>query len=271
MTKNAFSIIDRCIPYSVNAMKLIMADRGMFVADFLLATTVPFFMQLLIWTYLFHENQFQAMGSMSLTQTLFYYALAIGFGRLNSGYDIIAGLSQVVREGSLEPHLLRPLPYPVQRLADFMGGGVLYTIPILITATLFVSNSKTSPSLLFWMGWALLLILSQILCFLLAWSVALMSFSFTRTDFALSLLTTSAAFFGGELLPPLLWPESLQSLMSYNPFRFMISAPAESLVRVDIHFLNESLIWCCGYVAVLTVLCFILWKRGIKKYRGAGG
>ena len=271
MTKALTSYLRSCLPYSVNASRLILADRGMFVADFLLATTMPFLMQLLIWSYLYRENQLNALANLSLTQTLYYYALAISIGRLNNGYDIVAGLSQSVQEGSLEPHLLRPLPYPIQRLADFMGGGVLYTIPIIAIAALFAFISATAPHVSFWLGWTLLLIASQLLCFAIAWSVAVLSFSLTRTDFALSLLTTSTAFFGGELLPPHLWPTSLQPIMSFNPFRFMVSAPAEALVRGDTSFLGEALIWTCGYLVSFGLLSSALWGRGIKKYRGAGG
>ena len=271
MIKKFPSPFERCTPYALNAAKLILADRGMFIADFFLATTIPFVMQVLIWSYLYRENQIPAHESMNLSQTIFYFALAIGFGRLNNGYDIIAGLSQVVREGALEPHLLRPLPYPIQKLAEFIGGGILYTVPILIIALTFVLTTSKIPTLHFWFGWFILLISSQILCFLVSWCIAIMSFTFTRTDFALSLLTTSAAFFGGELLPPGFWPEALQPLMGYNPFRFMISAPAEALVKVDFVFLLESIFWCLSYIFGLTVVASLLWKNGIKKYKGAGG
>ncbi len=272
MSRPRLTFLESSLPYAVNAARLIVMDRGMFVADFFLATTVPFLMQFLIWSYLYQGSSIsRSFGVLSLSQTLFYYAFSIAFGRLNNGYDVVSNLSLNVREGTLEPHLLRPVPYPLQKLADFMGGGVVYSVPIILVLAVFVFIPPVALNSFFWPGWVLLVVVSQILCFTLSWTVAMMSLWLVRTDFALSLLTTSAAFFGGELLPPYLWPEWLRPLMSYNPFRFMISAPAQAIVTMDGGFVMTALAWTSFYAIAFGCLSAFLWRQGMKRYRGAGG
>ncbi|MBI2521012.1 MAG: ABC-2 family transporter protein [Bdellovibrio sp.] len=271
MNTRFFQFFRRCSPFAKNAARLIIIDRGMFVADFFLATTVPFVMQFLIWTFIYSGTGIKTLGSMGLRQTIYYYAFAIAFGRLNNGYDIVSNLSQSVREGSLEPHLLRPLSYPMQKISDFMGGGLVYTVPIIIILCVFLNSSLVLPTPLFWPGWILMLISSQILCFTISWMVGMTSFWLVRTNFVLTLLTTSAAFFGGELLPAHLWGDWLRPLMSFNPLRFMISAPAEAIVTMDINFLWNSLLYTWGYTLFFATIARFLWKRGMKRYRGAGG
>ncbi len=110
--------------YAGAAAKLLVADWGLLISDFMLATTIPYLVQFLIWKMLYLETNTASTLGFSEVQLLLYYAYAISLSRLNNGYDIIQHLSSSIHEGTLELQVVRPCPYPLQRLFDFWGGGL---------------------------------------------------------------------------------------------------------------------------------------------------
>ena len=260
MTLKAF------IMFSNYGLRTLLADRAMFITDFILAIMLPFVMQVLIWNAIYTDSSIQ-IENFTHTQILFYYALVLVIVRLNNGYDVILHLSQQIQEGKLEMMIVKPLSYPLQRLAVFMGESILYLIPVATVLILFYEQI----SLLTLGKFFILLIIAYLMSFVFALLLATATFWIVEYSLLLSFQLVAYSLLGGLLLPPSMWPNFLLPLMQYNPFRYMIAAPAEFIVSGNSALFIEALLGSLIYLAIFLLLFLLSWKRGLKIYTGAGG
>lgn len=243
-------------------------DRSMLITDLLIATGVPFFIQFAIWSFAYETNGADALPQYTLHETYLYYVAVLALNRLNNTYDLIFRVSTNVHEGQLEGILIKPISYLKYNFFIFAGESILYYIPILLIAIFVIFTEATWSGVT---GFVVLSLINLPFCFLLGYLLSLATFWLTRPDLVLSLQAILASVIGGTLLPIAFWPDHLQPLMQYNPFRLIISGPAEYLLRPSMDLLAELL---CLYVAwffVMFISCNKIFKLASNRYVGAGG
>ena len=246
----------------------------MLIVDFFLATSIPYMVLWLLWTHIYSTHGYEQMGGFTYVQTMFYYAYAIAIGRLNNGYDVLHSLSKDIVSGRLEIYLVFPAALPLQRLFDFLGASFLYLLPVITiycAQTFFFMPTLGFLNLIEFVLFLILIIFSQILCFILSFLLGLLAFWFYKDEALLFLLTLFSGFLGGIYLPPDFWPKALQPLMMYNPFRFIISAPAEFLITRDMSLFLHSIVFSIAYIFLFLILGNIVWRLGKNRYTSAGG
>ncbi|WP_273755520.1 ABC-2 family transporter protein [Bartonella sp. MM73XJBT.G] len=244
----------------------------MFFTDFVMGTLSPFMIQLLLWNALFSDTGDNING-FGFQDMMYYYAFALVFSRLNNGYGIIQSFSKHVKEGQLEVYLTKPFSYMTQMLLPFLGESVLYAIPLiaLFTVKLLLSYENISGLVMAFLLFFLIFVLSQLLCFFLSFAIALLSFWVIEYNILLSFSILSSALLGGTLLPPSFWPTWLIPLMKFNPYRFIISAPAEFLSTKNLAVFQQLMLGSIFYILCLLFFIHLVWKKGMKAYHGAGG
>jgi len=256
--------------YLKAGLQSIVADRALVIVDLILGTLIPYCVLYLIWTSIYSDDV-QVIENFTYNQTIFYYAFALALGRLNNGYDVIENFSYFVHEGRLEAYLIKPVSYPIQRLFQFLGESIVYFIPLLFILVIFATVNTVFFQLSNILMLLILLFLSQILCYQIALLVATLTFWVVRSDVLLSFMISISSILGGTLLPPEFWPSYLLPLMKYNPFRYMIAAPAEFVVRPTENLFIEATFFTVFYIGLFFILTKILWSKGLKYYNGAAG
>lgn len=270
--KNLFNYCFGMFFYARNGLLSILSDRAMFFTDIVIGTLSPFIIQLLLWNALFSDMG-NTINGFSFHDMMYYYAFALVLGRLNNGYNVIKFFSHHVREGQLEVYLTKPFSYMTQILFTFLGESVLYCIPLLalFVAKLVLSYENILGLVISFLFFFLVVILSQLLCFLLSFGIALLSFWVIEYNILLSFSILSSTLLGGVLLPPSFWPVWLIPLMQFNPYRFMISAPAEFFATQNLALFQQFFFGSFAYILCLLCLIHIAWNKGMKMYYGAGG
>ncbi|WP_370931100.1 ABC-2 family transporter protein [Bartonella sp. DGB1] len=261
--------------YARNGLLTVINDRALFFTDFVMGTLSPFIIQLILWNAVF-SNQKATVPNFTFDDIIYYYAFALLLARLNNGYDVIKYLSTNIREGTLDVWLIKPSSYIKQRLFTFLGESLLYALPIiilhLIRSISSITDNNINLSILSGLGsLIIILILSQLLSFLLSFTLALLSFWVIEYNILLSFSFVSSALLGGTLLPPSLWPNWLIPIMTYNPYHFTISAPAQYFTTYDSAILIHFLIGSLFYINILYLLICFFWSKGLKTYNSAGG
>ena len=261
--------------YSRNGLLTIVNDRAMFFTDFFMGTISPFIIQIILWHSIFSSNM-ETINNFSFHDMLFYYAFALMFSRMNNGYDMIRTLSSHIRKGELEVWLTKPFSYISQRFFTFFGESILYIAPLFLVFFIkqFFWHAEHNVIVSIVYSTLILLtitILSQLLCFLLSFSLSLLCFWVIEYNILLSFSIFSSALLGGVLLPASFWPTWLAPLMKYNPYHFIISAPAEYMTNFSdtilLHFISGSIF----YVFLFFIIIKIMWVKGMSRYNGAGG
>jgi len=246
----------------------VFRDRSMLITDLVIATGVPFFIQFAIWGFVYKEASPDTTSHYSLEETYIYYLAVLALNRLNNAYDLILRVSTHVHEGQLEGLFVKPISYFKYNLFIFIGGSLLYYIPVLLISAFVIFWSDEWIGVL---GFVALSVVNLYFCFVLGFLLSLSAFWLTRPDMALSFQVVLASVIGGTLLPIAYWPDYLEPLMRYNPFRLIISGPAEFLLRPSVDLLIELLCMYIVWFFVLLAACKITFSFASSRYSGVGG
>ncbi len=252
--------------FARNGMRLVLLDRTLLGIDYFFATSLPLLMQIIIW--------WSMPSSISGPSMIFYFAYAIALNRTNNGYSTIEDVSYSIVSGRIETALMKPVNYPLQKLAEFMGGSIVY-LPLVIAPA--IADFAFNPELSFsrfpvFLGMYLLLItLGQLVCFLISFLISLLTFRTGRTDLVLTIYLSCAAFFGGILLPPDLWPEGARVIMEWNPFAFTVASISQFAITKDFSQFWFALRGGAFYTVLLSLVCIPIWNRVSRQYTAIGG
>lgn len=240
-------------------------DRSMLITDFFLATSIPFVIQAIIWTYVITPASRQ---HLTLDQTYLYYACALSLNRLHNCYDLITKIAEHINLGQLECHLIKPIKYKTYNTYLFLGESLLYALPPIIIAIYIgytTENYYTSAVFI------ALIIPNQYLCFHVGFFLASLVFFLKKPDFILTFHVVAFGVIGGTLLPPSYWPEHLAHVMTYNPFHALVGGPAELLLRPSAERAHELITLSFIWLFFFTALSTSTFNKLQRKYTGAGG
>ena len=257
--------------------KVVVADRGLLFVDTVLATLLPLVVYAVLWGAVFSGDGDAQLAGYGYQQLITYFIYAIALGRLNNGYDIVDRLSHSVLEGTLEAHVVRPVPFPLQLLVGFLGGSVVYLalVGVSFVADMFMRGGQLPLAgvdlIVHIVIVAVVLLCSQLLLFMISFCIGLATFGLKRTDLLLSGLLLAQTTLGGLLLPPDMWSGPLAVIMQYNPFRYLIATPAEVLSSWQTDAAVSAIVPGLCYLVFFSLLAAWLWKRALTSYHGAGG
>lgn len=268
-------MIERHSPYMRNGLRLLLVDRGVLFVDFFIATGVAFFIQFLVWTTIYRDDQ--EIHGFSFNELMFYCALTIFLSRLNNCYDLIEEMAQEIIDGHLEVLMARPTHYLAQKFFAYLGGGALYVVPVIALSLFFCVQhtpaALTSPStaIAYLLIVLAFLFIGTVLSFCIGMILAMTTCWLMQADFVLACLTTVVAFLGGAIIPPSFWPEFIRPLMEYNPFQYFVAAPATFIIQGDIQAGLTALGGATLYTLAMLVIMRLMWRRALNTYSGGGG
>jgi ABC-2 type transport system permease protein len=99
-----------------------------------------------------------------------------------------------------------------------------------------------------------------------------MAFYFEQSQAFLHIKWMLDATLGGYMIPLVLYPDFLEKIISFLPFKFIYFIPASiylnTLSRSQVIF---DLTLGYSWVIILYLISHNFWKRGIAKYSSVGG
>ncbi len=260
--------------YMKNGWRVVLVDRAILFIDIFVATGLTFLMQMMLWKYIYKDSGEVAIQGKTFSDILLYYLYVICLNRFNNGYGIIEDISYTIYSGKIELALVKPFSFKLQKMFDYLGGSLVYLplalLPLIIDVTMF-SNYTVYTGLGLIVGYLVLLVLSQVLCFLLAFIISLITFKSENSGVVLALYSILAAFLGGALLPANYWPESMRLIMEFNPFSYTMGAISEFSLAPSINSFLSCLTGLLIYICIFNLVSNKLWKMLTRDYKGLGG
>jgi ABC-2 type transport system permease protein len=200
-----------------------------------------------------------------------YFLIYMIVSHFTMSWDMFE-FSYGVRQGSLSPHLLKPV-HPIHKDACYnVSFKVITAVMILpVWILLFILLKPTPPSATGLLLAIPALILAGIMRYIWNYTLALAAFWTTRIDAINQLYFTLDSFLGGRIAPIALMPGWLGALAMYAPFWAMNAFPVELALgrippeRILMGFAQQVL-WL-----ILGVFVFrAVWSAGIKQYSAVG-
>lgn len=213
------------------------------------------------------------LGSYDLTSMVTYY-LVTHFFVSNTPFAAWIEIGESIRDGTLARWLTRPAGHYGLFLARNLGGWIVYWLlgigaVVLIGVLLrphftFQHATGLVPAALgLWLG-------GVVLGFTWGYLLQLTAFWTERVRGSLAIASQIAAFLAGAIIPLDLLP--LSSLWALLPFRFAGYVPAQVyLGRMTGPEIAGQAVSLAAWLTVFAVAVRVMWRRGLRRFQGAGG
>jgi ABC-2 type transport system permease protein len=229
-----------------------------------------------IFTSVYAYGNFNSIHGYSLAQIIWYIGGMQIVGTII--WNFTAGrLSNQILDGSLSIHLLKPsslFKFELANAIALRAVGILFEfVPILIVQTfLFFPSFMTLKSSL---KFILCAVLSFFLFFLLNYLTGMAAFFMKNNSSVIALKSALTAFVGGTIIPIEFFPEWLQRISVFLPFRYLYYEPLQFFLNREaaqsLSYFGQAIGMQLLWIALLFLTIKITWPHVIKRYCAAGG
>ena len=238
---------------------------------------VPLTATLFLWEAIYSGRPAgTAIGDYTLAQMVSYYLLVTVIDAITAVAEDDWQIAADIKDGAVSQFLLKPLDYLAYRLCLYLSGRVVYTSVALIPVAIFLFFQRghlVGPSDPWcWVLVPVSVFLAGLLQFLIAYTVALLSFwvldvsTFIFIQFAFEYLAS------GHLFPLDILPDALHRLLLWSPYPYLLHFPAGVyLGRIRGDDLWRGFCMQAAWVVAAFLIARFTWSRGLRQYTAVGG
>lgn len=231
---------------------------------------LPLFVPLFAWLALFDYTKLSLINGWGKEDFIFYYLINFLILTLTES-NFHKEFSELVLQGTLNYWLLKPFRFIYFAFASIASRIVLTFIPILFCILLLyivfphIFNLNQLVALLFMFPGALMISSAFSI------TLSMLAFWLIHTEGVFSAFFLIFQFLGGVILPLVFLPNWIQFLGSCLPLNYVFNLPVTisqdpNLVSI-FYVIIGQIIWSL----TLGVICFFLFKLGIRHYDAIGG
>lgn len=236
------------------------------IAIWALVSAVTPLISLAIWW-----NAFSNGGILSQQEILTYYLVAMFVEYLTRSWRGVFIVQQIL-DGKIIKYIIRPPFILFDHITNNLTTKALQlSLPlpaaILLVAFFpqFFSAAIYNPANI--ALFLLSLILAMVLNFCLDFAIGLLAFWLEDAHELHSYRFLFMQVASGILIPFAVMPETVKTLFSFLPFRYIISAPVEILLgQATGAAASQLLLIQAAWVVVLIIILRFEWVRGLKRY-----
>ena len=216
------------------------------------------------------------VGNYTYAGILTYYAVLLVVEAVSQPSDDDFQIATEIREGRLNPILLRPLPYGLYRVSLFAAGRCAYFIAALIPVSrcLFFLSRAVDLELgnLNLVHGLPALLGSALLQFSLTLCLSLCAFWLLEVSALIFLVYALEFLAGGHVFPLDLLPAPVFAVVRLLPFAYEYWFPTAALCgNLTDAAWKAGLCLQYGWAFFFMVLAHFIWKAGLRRYTAAGG
>jgi len=223
------------------------------------------------WRAIYHETT--TISGLKLDQTMTYILLASTFSPLTHT-DLIWDFGNNIREGLIIHHLLRPINFQGMNYAQNFGNlvtSLILQIPMAVVAVV-VFGLRFPTDWRVWLAFTVSALLGFTVIFFFYWLLACFTF-YTTEIWGLGVLIEGMnVFLSGALVPLIMMPIWLRSIVLSIPFAQALAVPVGLLTGITP--LSEAprvwliqLLWIIG----LWIVSTLFFRVAVRKITVQGG
>jgi ABC-2 type transport system permease protein len=247
-------------------------------ADFWISALFGFAIQMgvvyFLWDAMFRESGQERIGGYAFRPMLMYYVMVLLIGKVvnvRMGDGMVAA---DIYDGGLSRYIVYPTNYFLfkfaQRLGDLVPALVQITVFGTLCALLFRTPELEIDAAGMLMG-AVSLFAATTLMFALTIPLETVAFWADNVWSLNVMLRFAVQLFGGMMMPMTLYPEWARAPLHWLPFRYVFDVPVNVILgRIGFGEWLLGLVVCAGWLAIVSAITALLWRRGSRAYTGVG-
>lgn len=227
-----------------------------------------------LWKAIYSSSVSASLGSAFNRYTIISYAVCAMITKISFTMDDELTV-QRVRTGDIALFLIKPVNYFFMNLSECIGQSLFHFfargIPLLVLS-IFIFDINLPPDIEVYLLFLPSVLLGYAIFFIVNFLIGLLSFWFIEV-FSFQLMKYGMfILFSGGVLPIDFFPDVMQPLITFLPFKYILYVPTSILIGhtpKDLIFsqISAQFIW----FAVLCMLSIIMWKAAEKKLVIQGG
>ena len=259
-------------PY-LAVLKINIKGATAYKVDFALYTLFNMLKSLILIFVFYAVYQFSNVSTLNgiTFSSIMIYFFVIGSMDYITGSAIAMTLQADIKEGSITNSLIRPISYiSIVFLSTIPIDLLLFiftTIPILVLIYLIAGIHLSGFIII---AFAIGILIAYIISNLLSFIVGSLSIYFVDIQGMLEGTVWITEILGGGIVPIMLFPKIISSVLMLTPFPFIIFVPAgifTGIINANIiNILIVGIVW----VIILALISKIVWKRVSKNMNVVG-
>ncbi|OAB27082.1 hypothetical protein PMSD_24220 [Paenibacillus macquariensis subsp. defensor] len=241
----------------------------------LISAVFPMIVQYYMWTAVYANAGESAIFGYSYREMIMYTVLAAVISKLvitNIEYSI----AEDIKSGGLNKYIIQPIYYFGFRISSYIGQRLIYFVISLFIIlaltyalnTFYNLHTEEERMIIF----CLSLILSIILSFMISYAICACAFWLSEISYFFVVTSLLINIMSGGIFPLEIFGEGLQQLFRFMPFHYMIYFPVNVLNgKISGESIWQGIIGQGVWIALLMLICHLVWKWGMKRYLGLGG
>jgi ABC-2 type transport system permease protein len=263
-------------------LRTCIEERLVYRGDFIFATFVrflPIVTQIFLWAAIYKTSTNpggQILNGYSYPDMVAYYLIAMVGRAFSSMPGLSTGIATDIRDGDIKKFLTQPVDYLGYlfwyRVAHKLVYYLMAAIPFGIVFYLCGSYFTHSPSALEWSLFAVALINSFLIGFLMEALLGLLAFWFLEVGSLIFIFMMFTYFLSGHMIPLDWLPKSVNDAFYFLPFKYLAYTPAAILLGkyTPVALWQETLLQFV-WVFILYYANRVAFDRGVKHYSAFGG
>ncbi len=192
---------------------------------------------------------------------------------LTIGTMTLYEISRDIKSGAIAYQLNKPYNYVLYVFANTMGASFikfcLYAATGAVLGTVLVGAPPIND-LLALPSFAVSFVLSIIMQFFMLMTIGLSAF-FAEESRPFFFIYSKLVLMLGTFIPLEFFPQWMQTILKYLPFSFVTWGPAKILVAFDINHAFSTISMQLLWVAIVIMICFGVFNKGVKNIHVHGG
>lgn len=183
-------------------------------------------------------------------------------------------LDYQIRQGQLSPKLLRPI-HPLHWEISFnLSEKVLramIVIPIVVVVLAVLSHAPLDMRPLAVVAFLISLMLAWLITFFSDYAIGILAFWTSQSTAFVQVFDGIRSVLSGVLAPIAMFPDALQAVLAWLPFRYMISFSVEILTgKLRPEQIVQGFAIQSAWALVMVLLVKVMWRRAMKSYSAVG-
>jgi ABC-2 type transport system permease protein len=254
--------------------KRLFSYRAQFWFELILSSLIELVVVLVVWKSVFSSSGQEIINNYSLEQMLLYVTVANFFSQASKGTGI-GTFQREIYDGSLTKYLIYPLSFFSYKLGTFLPRSFFAVLQLFLILSImsFISNIPVFNVLNFFTfcSGLLCLVFACLIFFFMLSIVEMLAFWYDNVWALGYVLQFSIIFLSGKVIPLDLFPEYLQTILSFSPFPLLAYKPASIFIGKLNHVeIIYTLLASCFWLIIFYLLAKKLYKIGLKQYTGVG-
>jgi ABC-2 type transport system permease protein len=267
-------------------LRTALEERLVYRGDFALGTLMrflPIVTQIFLWYAVFDSigeaegSDAATIGGFGFRDMVAYYLMTMIARAFSSMPGLASGIALQIREGEIKRYLIQPIDLIgflllnriAHKLAYYAVAIAPFGLVFFLCRGYFVSGWPPAPVLVAFFG---SLVMGFLIGFFLEAAIGMIGFWFLEVSSLLFVYMLFSFFLSGHMFPLTLLPETVESVVSLLPLKYLAYFPAAVFLgKIPPEDLPREMAIEAAWLVFFIFVCRFAYARGVRRYSGFGG